>query len=197
MDKNTLVQVKHNATVLCLLITKDIAEVTGFYEVDGSHSSIDFNIKHIISDTKGSIMIDSGYVNLENANGPKVFIQIDMNTLTTQNAMRDGHLKEKEGFFNVAKYKTATYEATEVVKNEEGNFAYTAKGKLTLKGVTKDVEFAFNYVGSSEQEYDGAKYLVAGFEGAFEINRKDFGIDGGGAADEVKINVTVEAVKNL
>jgi polyisoprenoid-binding protein YceI len=175
---------------------KDIAELTGKYDVDGSHSSVNFSIKHIISDTKGTINIDSGYVNLQNANGPKIYIHLNMTSLNTQSEMRDGHLKDKEAFFNVAKFKTATFEAAEVVKNEEmGPYAYLAKGKLTIKGVTKDAEIKFNYQGSSEQEYDGKKYTIAGFEGETVINRNDFGIDGGGAAEEVKIEITLEAAK--
>jgi K(+)-stimulated pyrophosphate-energized sodium pump len=175
---------------------KDIAELTGKYDVDGSHSSVNFSIKHIISDTKGTINIDSGYVNLQNANGPKIYIHLNMTSLNTQSEMRDGHLKDKEAFFNVAKFKTATFEAAEVVKNEEmGPYAYLAKGKLTIKGVTKDAEIKFNYQGSSEQEYDGKKYTIAGFEGETVINRNDFGIDGGGAAEEVKIEITLEAEK--
>src|SRR4051812_47937855 len=39
---------------------KDIAEVKGNYAVDGAHSSVGFSIKHIISDTKGTINVDSG-----------------------------------------------------------------------------------------------------------------------------------------
>jgi polyisoprenoid-binding protein YceI len=175
---------------------KDIAELNGNYDVDGSHSSVNFSIKHIISDTKGTINIDSGYVNLQNANGPKIYIHLNMTSLNTQSEMRDGHLKDKEAFFNVAKFKTATFEAAEVVKNEEmGPYAYLAKGKLTIKGVTKDAVIKFNYQGSSEQEYDGKKYTIAGFEGETVINRNDFGIDGGGAAEEVKIEITLEAAK--
>jgi K(+)-stimulated pyrophosphate-energized sodium pump len=177
---------------------KDIAELNGNYSVDGAHSSVNFSIKHIISDTKGTIMIDSGYVNLQNANGPKIFIQLNMTSLTTQNAMRDGHLKDKENFFNVAKFKTATFEATEVVKNKEmGMYSYLAKGKLTIKGITKDAVVKFNYQGSSEQEYDGKKYSIAGFEGQTTFNRNDFKIEGGGAAEEVKIEITLEAAKEL
>jgi K(+)-stimulated pyrophosphate-energized sodium pump len=177
---------------------KDIAELSGAYDVDGSHSSVQFEVKHIISNTKGSVMVEKGSINLQNAEGAKIFIQLDMNTLTTQNSMRDGHLKEKEGFFNVAKFKTATFEATEIVKNDNvGEYAYVAKGKLTLKGVTKDAELYFNYEGSTEQEYEGKKYAIAGFEGVLSINRKDFGIDGGGAAEEVEIEFTIEAVKDL
>ena len=179
---------------------KDIAELTGNYMVDGSHSSVDFSVKHIISDTKGSISIDSGFVNLQNANGPKVYVRMDMASLTTQNSYRDGHLKDKAEFFDVAKHKKATFEATEVVKNEEdAAYAYTAKGKLTIKGVSKEVELKFNYQGTVEGNawIDGkeAPAKTIGFEGETTINRTEFQIDGGGAAESVKIKITLEAVQ--
>jgi K(+)-stimulated pyrophosphate-energized sodium pump len=174
---------------------KDISELKGNYAVDGSHSSLGFSVKHIISDTKGSINIDSGYVNLDSPTGSKIYIRLDMNTLSTQSNMRDDHLKNKTEYFDVPKFKKAIFEATSVEKNsaEMPTYAYIAKGKLTLKGVTKDVELKFNYVGTSEQDWDGKKINVAGFEGETTINRKDYGIDGGGAAEEVKIEVTLEA----
>jgi len=177
---------------------KDIAELVGKYSIDGAHSSVNFTIKHVISNTAGSMMIDSGYVQLDNATGNKILVIMNMNSLTTQNEMRDGHLKNKEAFFNVKKFPSAKFEATEVVKNEgPSEYAYTAKGKLTLKGVTKDVELKFNYQGASDQEYEGMKFNVCGFEGETIINRNDFGIDGGGAAEEVKIKITLEANKSL
>ena len=175
---------------------KDIAELTGLYNVDGAHSSLGFSIEHTIVDTKGSITIDSGFVNIDAATGSKVFIQLDMTSLNTQNSMRDGHLKDKENYFNVAKFKTATFDATEVVKNPEmGEYSYIAKGKLTLKGVAKDVDLMFNYVGeklSTEYDADGneVKINVAGFEGEFNVTCKDFGIDMDGTAE---VEFTIEA----
>ncbi len=178
---------------------KDIAEVKGMYMVDGAHSSVAFSVKHIVTDTRGTINIDSGYVNLDNANGPKIFIELDMTSLNTQNSFRDGHLKDKPEFFDVAKFKKATFEATSVEKNtaEPGKYAYTAKGKLTLKGVTKDVELRFNYVGTSQQEWDGKKIDVAGFNGETVIKRTDFGVgEGGGVGEDVRIEITLEAGQN-
>lgn len=179
---------------------KDIAEVKGAYVVDAAHSSVEFAIKHVISDTKGAISIDSGVVNLENAAGPKVFIRLDMKSINTQNEMRNGHLKEKEDLFNVNKFPKATFEATEVVKNEEAMpYAYTAKGKLTIKGVSKDVEMKFNYFGMTEgSTWENGKEIPAhiiGFEGETVINRVDYGINAMGASEEVKVEVTLEAVQ--
>jgi K(+)-stimulated pyrophosphate-energized sodium pump len=175
---------------------KDIAELKGLYNVDGAHSSLGFSIEHTIVDTKGTITIDSGSVNLDATTGAKIFIQLDMTSLNTQNSMRDGHLKDKENYFNVAKFKTATFEATEIVKNTEaGEYAYTAKGKLTIKGVAKDVDLMFNYAGKKEAtEYDAAggevKISVSGFEGEFNVVCKDFGIEMDGTAE---VEFTIEA----
>jgi polyisoprenoid-binding protein YceI len=183
-------------------MTKSIDELKGAYLIDGAHSAIDFSVKHIISYTKGSIMIDSGYVHMDNANGPKIFAQLDMSSMTTQNTMRDDHLKNKEGFFNVPKFKTAIFEATEIVKNEGNiNYPYLAKGKLTMKGVTKDVDLKFKYIGINEIEESytdksgkevTVKLAVSGFEGEMIIKRSDFGIEGGGAAEDVKIELNIE-----
>jgi len=178
---------------------KDVNELKGNYNVDGSHSSVNFSVKHILVDTKGTIMIDSGFVNLENTTGPKIFIQLDMTSLTTQNSMRDGHLKDKENFFNVAKFKKASFEASEIVKAEAGEkYAFIAKGKLTIKGVTKDVTIPFNYAGNEDKDWgaDG-KFNVAGFEGSTKIIRSEYGIEGGGAADEVLLDFTLEVMKPL
>ncbi|MBK6986260.1 MAG: sodium-translocating pyrophosphatase [Bacteroidetes bacterium] len=175
---------------------KDIAELKGVFEVDGAHSSLGFSIEHTIVDTKGTITIDSGSVNLDATTGAKIFIQLDMTSLNTQNSMRDGHLKNKKNYFNVAKFKTATFEATEIVKNTEaGEYAYTAKGKLTIKGVVKDVDLMFNYAGKKEAtEYDAAgsevKISVSGFEGEFNVVCKDYGIDMDGTAE---VEFTIEA----
>ena len=172
---------------------KDVAELKGLYVVDGAHSSLGFSIEHFIADTKGSITIDSGFVNLEATAGPKIFIRLDMSTINTQNSMRDGHLKDKEKLFNVAKFKTATFEATEVVKNTEaGEYAYTAKGKLTIKGVVKDVELKFNYMGT--KAIDEYKMNVAGFEGEFDVVCKDYGIDMDGTAE---VEFTIEAGQEM
>ena len=178
---------------------KDINELKGNYKVDGSHSSVNFSVKHILVDTKGTIMIDSGFVNFENTSGPKIFIQLDMPTLTTQNTMRDGHLKDKENFFNVAKFKKASFEAFDVIKDTTGNkHAFMAKGKLTIKGVTKEVTIPFNYAGNEDKDWgENGKFNVAGFEGSTKIIRSEFGIDGGGASDEVLLDFTLEVLKPL
>jgi len=177
---------------------KNIDELIGAFDVDGAHSSVAFSVRHLVTDTKGSINIDSGYVNLQNANGPKIYILMNMESINTQNAMRDGHLKEKEAYFDVAKFKTAIFEASEIVKDEAGSeYAYIAKGKLTMKGVTKDLDLYFNYLGSQvEDAGEDGKFNVAGFEARTAISRGDYGIGSSLTIGEnVKIAITLEAAQ--
>ncbi len=187
-----------NCDSLAAANMKDVNELKGFYKVDGSHSALDFSIKHIVTNTKGTALIDSGWVNLENP-GTKIFIQIDTKTLNTQNNMRDEHIKGAD-FFDVAKYPKMTYEASEIVKDTlKGEFAYIAKGKLTIKDKTVETNIPFNYMGMEAKDMgDWGKFNVGGFEGKAVINRTQFGIgEGGGLGENVTINITLEVMQPI
>ena len=68
--------------------------------------------------------------------------------------------------------------------------------------VTKDVEMKFRYIGTNEIEENytddkgnkiNRKVAISGFEGEMMINRDQFGIGGGGATEDVKVEVNLEA----
>lgn len=175
---------------------KDISELQGVYSVDGAHSAVDFSIMHIVTNTKGSISIDSGWVDI--LGDKKIYIQMDAKSLNTQNSMRDGHLQGPD-FFDVAKNSKIIFEASEIVKDSVSKeYNYLAKGKLTMKGVTKDASIMFNYLGKEIKamgEY--GTFDVGGFEGKTIINRTDFGVGGAGgsAGEKVTINIALEVMK--
>lgn len=90
----------------------------------------------------------------------------------------EGHMKS-EDFFDVGKFATATFVASEIKAGGDAAVAgstHTIKGNLTLRGVTKEVTFA-------------ATVAVAGKDvtakSEFKINRKDFGIVYAGKADDL------------
>ncbi|MES2761200.1 MAG: sodium-translocating pyrophosphatase [Bacteroidota bacterium] len=177
---------------------KDVSELKGMYNVDGAHSALDFSIKHIVTNTKGSALIDSGWVNLEST-GTKIFIQIDAKTINTQNKMRDEHLAGAD-FFDAAKYPHITFEASELVKDSTaGEFAYIAKGKLTIKDKTVETNIPFNYMGMEAKDNgEYGKFNVGGFEGKAVIDRTKFGIGGaGGLGENVTINITLEVMQPI
>ncbi len=182
---------------------KDIAELVGAYEVDGSHSSVGFAIRHIVTTTNGSILVDSGLVSLKDGNVEKMFFILDTKTINTQSEGRDKHLKSVD-FFDAEKFPTITFEAFNVIKlstdSMPGEYRYNGVGKLTIKGVTKDITVPFNYIGKQEQDWkEYGKFNIAGFEGRVVIKRSDFGIGeaGGALGDEVTINFTIEALQKI
>jgi len=179
---------------------KDIAELVGMFNIDGSHSAVDFSIKHIVTNTKGSALIDSGWVNLQNE-GTKIFVQIAANSLNTQSAGRDEHIKGAD-FFDAAKFPKMIFEASEIVIDTTGMaYGYIAKGKMTIKGVTKDADVKFNYMGIENKDYTkkgGGKFKVGGFEGTTVIDRTQYGIGGaGGLGEKVTINITLEVMQPM
>jgi polyisoprenoid-binding protein YceI len=175
---------------------KDLSELQGMMEVDAAHSSIGFSVVHIVSSTKGTILIDSGYVNFDNANGPKIFMQFDVKSINTQNDIRDDHLKNKPEYFEVSKFPKITFTSSSITKDSlASQFDYIAKGQLTLKGVTKDVELKFNYLGNKLMDArEGKKETVAGFDGKVTFNPKDFNFEWG---SEAVITTTIEAGQSV
>ena len=114
-------------------------------------------------------------------------IEIDVTSVNTGNAKRDKHLKGDE-MFDVNKYSTIKFISTDVIKTNEG---YLAKGNLTMMGVTKAVEFPFNYFGKQDTPWG---FPSAAFAGNIIINKNDFGLTYGGGilGDEVKVDFSIE-----
>lgn len=147
--------------------------------IDGS-SKVHFVIKNFGIKTGGDFKGLKGTIKFLPANlAASAFdVSIDAATIDTDNESRDGHLK-KEEYFDVAKYKTIEFKSTKVtLSSTKGR--YYVFGNLTIKGVTKPVEFGF---GATQQ--DGG-YL---FDGEFKINRRDFGV--GGSSVSMSDNLTV------
>jgi K(+)-stimulated pyrophosphate-energized sodium pump len=152
--------------------SKDISELKGDWTLDGSHSYVNFSIRHLLATSKGSFEKISGTASFDDNGVANIDITIDPASVNTGNKKRDDHLKG-EDFFNVEKYPVITFKSNEIVKTENG---YIAKGKLTMLGVTKDVELPFVYLGTAETPW-GTK--AAAIEGELTINRNDFGLSYG------------------
>ena len=105
-------------------------------------------------------------------------VSVDANSINTDNESRDGHLRKAE-YFDVATYKTINFKSTKITLSSVAG-RYYVFGELTVKGVTKPVEFGFGVTPK-----DGG-YV---FDGEFIINRRDFGV--GGSSISMSDNLTV------
>jgi polyisoprenoid-binding protein YceI len=164
------------------------------FSIDTIHSSIGFTVRHLmVSKVHGSFTKWSGTFAFDEANLPAshVEVSIDVASVDTREAQRDGHLRSAD-FFDAEKFPTITFKSTKVEGNKD-HFKVT--GDLTLRGVTKPVVLDVEYAGRAMHPQMGER---AGFSATASINRKDFGVsfnmvlDAGGVALSEKVDIQLE-----
>lgn len=169
------------------------------YTIDKSHSEASFQVRHIVTNTRGRFDDFSGTIRMDAAKpeSSSVEFTIDAASIDTANADRDKHLKA-EDFFWVEKHPEITFKSKSVKKTGESTYAVT--GTLTMRGVAREVTLPVTYLGEAKDPWGNVK---AGFETSTVLNRKDYGIvwnaalDNGGVvlSDEVKVDINIEALK--
>ncbi|MBN9313605.1 MAG: polyisoprenoid-binding protein [Chryseobacterium sp. 39-10] len=117
---------------------------------------------------------------------------VDLKADAEQKSKLEGHLKSGD-FFEVEKFPTASYEITKVVHNETGDYNTTLEGNLTIKGITKPVQFNAN-VSLKAGEVSIATEPK-------DIDREDFGVKfqmpvaNGIIKSEVNLQVLIKALE--
>jgi polyisoprenoid-binding protein YceI len=171
------------------------------YKIDPAHSSIRFSVRHLmISNVRGGFTGVSGEVAFdpENLNQSTIDAEVDVATVSTGDANRDGHLKTAE-FFDVEQFPKMSFKSTAIEKADDG---YKVSGDLSLHGVTKPVTLTVEDV--SEENKDPWGNLRIGTSAKGKLNRKDFGLNWNAAletggvmvGDEVKIEFDLQLVKS-
>lgn len=170
------------------------------WKIDPSHSEIQFKVKHLMITTV------TGYFktfNLEAetesddfTTAKKIEFTADIDSIDTNNAQRDTHLKSAD-FFDAENHGQLKF----VGKKYEAN-GDTAKlhGDLTLRGVTKPVTLDVEFGGIVVDPYGQTK---AGFTVSGKISRKEFGLTWSAVteagqvvvSDEIKIHAEIQLVK--
>jgi polyisoprenoid-binding protein YceI len=165
------------------------------WQVDKAHSSVKFSVQHlVISEVEGSFRSFDGSIVSKNDDFTDAVIDftVDVNSINTDNDMRDNHLKG-EDFFNAAKYPKMTFKSKSF-KKVSGN-KYELVGDLTIRDVTKTVKFDVTYGGTVKDPYGNIK---AGFKATTVINRFDYGLkwnaltEAGGAVVDKDVNVSLK-----
>ncbi len=168
--------------------------VAGTWTIDPSHSEVGFTVRHLMSKVRGQFEKFEGTVTTGAAiSDIRAEATIDLNSVNTRDAQRDGHLRSAD-FFDTENSGPMTFVSTSF----DGT---TAKGDLTIKGVTREVVLDAEILGVEKDAYGNTRI---GFEATAEINRKDFGVDfniplDGGkllVGDKVNITLSIQAVLN-
>jgi polyisoprenoid-binding protein YceI len=169
------------------------------YELDPSHSSIGFGVKHmVVTTTKGQFATYTGGFSFDPADPASLKAQatIQVASVDTRNAKRDDHLRSAD-FFDVAAHPEITFVSKSAEKMGD---EVVLTGDLTIKGVTKEIKLPLIVNGPITDPYGNVRL---GLEGKTRINRLDYGItwsknlDGGGlvVGDDVTLDIVIEGTQ--
>jgi polyisoprenoid-binding protein YceI len=171
------------------------------WTLDKAHSSVVFSVDHmVISETQGKFTDFDAELTGSKDDFSDVYLKavIKVSSVDTDNRERDAHLRRDE-FFDVSKYPEITFEAASF-KKIAGN-QYEIPGKLTIRGITKNVVFKGQMKGPIKSTRGG---MVTGLSASTTINRQDYGVAWRQTApagelvvgDMVSITINAEFTKN-
>jgi polyisoprenoid-binding protein YceI len=169
------------------------------YQFDKSHTTVAFQVRHVVTNVGGRFQDFSGTIKVDRARpeSSSVEFTIQVASIDTSEPKRDEHLKSPD-FFDAANQPTITFKSTSV--KVTGRDAYEVTGQLTMRGVTKTITLPVTFLGEGKDPWGNEK---VGFELSATLDRKDYGIvwnktlDQGGVllGDLVKVQISVEANK--
>ena len=177
-------------------ITPSLAQ--GTWSVDASHSSVEFQVKHMgIATVKGFFHDFEGSLEVAEDGTISAGGSVKAASIDTRLAQRDEHLRSGD-FFDVENHPELRFQSTSV--EEVGDDRYRIVGDLTIRGVTREVELDAVVEGAGEDPYGNTR---VGLEVTGEIDREEFGLtwnqalETGGVlvAKRVKILLDLSAVE--
>ena len=179
--------------------TSAVEDISGAYTLDVTHTRLGFSARHaMVTTVRGAFTGFEGSATIDTANpaNSKVELGIDVASVETGVADRDGHLKSGD-FFDAENFPKISFSSTSV---ERDGTDWQITGDLTIKDNTLPVTIVFEETGSAKDPFGN---LRVGFEGGTTINRKDWGLvwnaalETGGVlvSEKVKLEFDISAIR--
>lgn len=176
------------------VITND--ETATAWNIDRSHSAINFTINHFFTPVDGNFDDYSAeiFFDPENLAGSKIDVTIPVEHINTRNQRRDNHLKS-EDFFNTSQWPNIRFVSNSI--EQTGNNQFVAKGELTIRDITREFELPFELLGVMDHPMR-ENVVIAGIVSDAWLMRTDFGVGVGDWAatavvgDRVNIRLNLE-----
>jgi polyisoprenoid-binding protein YceI len=172
---------------------------TGTWRVDPAHSSVEFEVKHMmIATVRGRFTDFEGAIEAaEDINDSRVYGVVKAASIDTNEPTRDAHLRSPD-FLDVESYPEIRFESKRI--EPLGGPLFRIVGDLTIKDVTREVELEATVEGADRDPWGNDR---VGIRVRGQINRSDFGLRwqqrlASGAflvGEDVKIEADVSAVK--
>lgn len=175
------------------------------YKVDTMNSRVEWKGYKVLKTDQtthfGTIRFESGDVTIKEGKLQSGKFVADINTLENidlkdkqeMKTKLESHLKSGD-FFEVEKFPTASYEITKVTEANGGDYNTLLDGNLTIKGITKPVQFKANVTIA-----DGNVNIATE---PTDINREDFGLkftlplENGLLNKEINLQVLIKAMES-
>lgn len=161
------------------------------WTADKAHSRLGFKVTRMgITDFQGNFKnfdatITPGASGFE---GATMIVNIDVNSINTDNDARDNHLRSAD-FFDVEKYPSIMYKSGPWKKT--GDKTYVTEGDMTFNGITKKVKVDIKVNGTLKNEK--SKKEMAGITMNATFKRSDFNFVSGAPESTLSDNVTLYA----
>jgi len=150
-------------------------------------ANITFSVKNLGIATGGSIGGLQADIVFDKDKPESSSIQgsVDVSAISTDNDMRDTHLKSAD-YFDVAQYPKMTMKSV-AIKHKSGN-NYAGTFNVTIKDKTKLIDVPFTYTLNG---------TTAEYKGSFKILRTDFGIGDKGLVlgNDVTVSIDIQTTQ--
>jgi polyisoprenoid-binding protein YceI len=172
----------------------------GTWEIDPSHQSFEFVARHLMAKVRGRFPAAQGVAQIaERPEDSTLEIEIDASSIDTKDETRDAHMRSND-FFGVEDHPTISFRSTEV-RPGAGDSDWQVEGELTIKGTTRPVTVAVEFLGGAIDPWGNQRI---GFSGVVpEVDRREWGLvwnaplETGGflLSNTVRLEIEAELVK--
>lgn len=165
----------------------DLRVPVGTWTIDPMHSAIGFSVRHLMGKVRGTFEEFTGHLRVaEQPTGCSATATISMSSVNTGNRMRDDDLRSVN-FFDVGRHPDMTFESTGLTVHDG---RLELPGRLTIRGVTREVAMEVEFLGLDETGLQGEQRI--GISATTTIRRSDYGV--GAAAGKGQKVVVGDAV---
>lgn len=167
------------------------------WNIDLTQSEISFKVRKLLLTTvKGNFQTFKGTLETQDAkftNLQNIFFEAKIDSIKTDDATRDVHLKSAD-FFDMETYPKFTFKAGKLRVEDK-----KLDGELTIKNITKAISLDVELENSNKaNSASNPKLLISG-----KVNRQDFGLTWNGkneageiiVGDEIKLQAEVSFIK--
>ena len=176
----------------CYLLCASLPLFATTLFVDPTKSAIKFSAKQLFGHhVKGEFLGYSVVIKLKDTKTiERIEAVIDSNSIFTDNSIRDRHLRQ-ERFLDYKKYDFITFIAEGPILLSDN----VVKGKLTIKGITKEIEFPvlFEFFQSSAT---GQLVLSSTIDNIF-LNRYDYNIKSFPGLINKNVNINIKLINRV